>query len=59
MSWERYRCETDCVTYPTACIDENLYRNMTVKLVEDGYLAAGYNMINVDGNEQRGRGEEG
>jgi len=55
MSWERYRCETDCETFPTACIDENLYRNMTVKLVEDGYLAAGYNMINVDGNDQRRR----
>lgn len=48
MSWERFRCETDCVTYPDACIDENLYRNMTIRLAEDGYLAAGYNMVNVD-----------
>jgi alpha-N-acetylgalactosaminidase len=48
MSWERFRCETDCVAYPDACIDENLYRNMTVRLADDGYLAAGTNrMINV------------
>ncbi|KAL8576378.1 hypothetical protein ACOMHN_048945 [Nucella lapillus] len=25
LSWERFRCETDCKTYPNSCVDENLY----------------------------------
>jgi uncharacterized membrane protein YgcG len=48
MSWERFRCETNCAAFPDACIDENLYRNMTERLAADGYLMAGYNMINID-----------
>jgi len=48
MSWERYRCTVDCVTYPDGCIDENLYRNMTDRLVSDGYAAAGYNLVSID-----------
>ena len=48
MSWERFRCETDCAAVPDGCIDENLYRNMSEQLVEGGYVAAGYDMINID-----------
>lgn len=48
MSWERFRCQVDCAEVPNACIDENLYRNMTDQLVEGGYLAAGYTTISID-----------
>ena len=48
MSWERFRCETDCSQSPNACIDENLYRNMTLRLKHDGFVAAGYNIISID-----------
>jgi hypothetical protein len=47
MSWERYGCAfdwDDCKRpYPhNDCINEELYRNQTLRLVADGYLAAGY-----------------
>jgi alpha-N-acetylgalactosaminidase len=48
MSWERYRCEIDCVKNPTACINEDLYKKMTDHIVSDGYLAAGYNQVSID-----------
>ncbi|GAB5354412.1 hypothetical protein AAMO2058_000116800 [Amorphochlora amoebiformis] len=48
MSWERFRCETDCNAHPNACINEELYIEMAKLLVEDGYLAAGYDQISID-----------
>ena len=24
LSWERFRCETDCTTYPDSCISSNV-----------------------------------
>jgi len=48
MSWEVFRCETDCATYPDSCINEQLYKTMADRLVSDGYLAAGYNGIHID-----------
>ena len=26
MTWERYTCETDCVTFPETCVSEHLIR---------------------------------
>ncbi|KRT82542.1 hypothetical protein AMK59_3795 [Oryctes borbonicus] len=48
MTWQRFRCITDCVIYPTECISEELIKNMADLMVSEGYLAAGYEYIIVD-----------
>lgn len=48
MSWEVFRCETDCAAHPDACIDEHLYKQMADALQTDGYVAAGYKTISID-----------
>lgn len=48
LSWERFRCNTDCVNDPDNCIGEKLYTSIADKMVNDGYLAAGYQYVNVD-----------
>ena len=59
MSWATFYCETDCIKYPFACINEDLYKDMGNILgrhylffilfpVDHGYLDAGYNRIHVD-----------
>lgn len=49
MTWQRYRCETDC-SGPGAkrCINEDLIKEMADRLAEDGWLSAGYQYINID-----------
>lgn len=41
MSWERFGCTTNCTRDPDTCVSERLFREMTDRLVDDGYLAAG------------------
>lgn len=48
LQWERYRCITDCKTYPKDCVSEGLFKRMADRLVADGYLKAGYRSINID-----------
>jgi len=48
MSWERYRCITDCKTYPDECISENLFKRAADKMASDGYLDAGYEYVIID-----------
>lgn len=48
LSWERFRCITDCATYPDSCISEQLYMAHADRMVADGWLAAGYNLVAVD-----------
>jgi len=48
MSWEIFRCQTDCATHPDSCIDHTLYEQMTDRIVDDGYLAAGYDQVSID-----------
>lgn len=48
LAWERYRCNIDCKNYPTECISEWLFRNVTDDLVADGYAAAGYQYVIID-----------
>ncbi|CAO1331323.1 unnamed protein product [Diamesa serratosioi] len=48
MSWERFRCITDCDKYPDDCISERLFKEMADVMVRDGYLAAGYEYVNID-----------
>lgn len=48
MSWEIFRCETDCTSHPSSCINEQLYMEMSDALVDDGYLSVGYNTVSID-----------
>lgn len=48
LSWERYRCNTDCVNDPDNCISEQLYRSMADLLVSKGFKDKGYEYVNVD-----------
>lgn len=49
MSWEIFRCETDCTKHPNSCIDAQLYLAMADRIAADGYLSAGYNQVSIDG----------
>ncbi|XP_050296913.1 alpha-N-acetylgalactosaminidase-like [Anthonomus grandis grandis] len=48
LSWERFRCLTDCQKFPNECISETLFKRTADKMVSDGYLAAGYEYIIID-----------
>ena len=49
MSWEIFRCETDCSKHPNSCINDELYLAMADRIAADGYLSAGYNQVSIDG----------
>ncbi|CRK86297.1 CLUMA_CG000061, isoform A [Clunio marinus] len=48
MTWERFRCITDCEKYPKECISENLIMETADVMVSEGYLDAGYEYVNID-----------
>nr|XP_018901717.1 PREDICTED: alpha-N-acetylgalactosaminidase-like [Bemisia tabaci] len=48
MTWQRFRCITDCHKYPDECISERLIQRTADKMVEDGYLKAGYEYLIID-----------
>ncbi|KAK3593552.1 hypothetical protein CHS0354_018637 [Potamilus streckersoni] len=48
LSWQRFRCNTDCKEDPYNCISEDLYRQMADHLVNDGYAKLGYKYVNID-----------
>ncbi|PSN57510.1 hypothetical protein C0J52_01592 [Blattella germanica] len=48
LSWERFRCNTDCKNDPDNCISDRLFRTMTDLVVSEGYAAVGYEYINID-----------
>lgn len=48
INWERFTCQTDCENYPNDCVSERLFKSMVDRLVEDGYLEAGYEYVNID-----------
>ncbi|KAF7648807.1 hypothetical protein LDENG_00151420 [Lucifuga dentata] len=48
MAWERFRCDVDCEEDPDNCIGEQLFRNMTDRLAEDGWKELGYEYIIID-----------
>merc|ERR1712212_501330 len=48
LQWERFRCITDCKTYPKDCISEGLFKRTADKLVSGGYAKAGYKSVNID-----------
>eukprot|EP00096_Caligus_rogercresseyi_P009070 TRINITY_DN3015_c0_g1_i1.p1 TRINITY_DN3015_c0_g1~~TRINITY_DN3015_c0_g1_i1.p1 ORF type:complete len:460 (-),score=25.85 TRINITY_DN3015_c0_g1_i1:338-1717(-) len=48
MSWQRFRCNTNCKDDPENCISERLFRTMADLLVSEGYKDAGYDYIIID-----------
>ncbi|GAB0086239.1 Alpha-galactosidase [Sergentomyia squamirostris] len=48
LNWERFRCIIDCELYPDECISENLFKRIADRMVDDGYLALGYEYVIVD-----------
>jgi hypothetical protein len=48
MSWSYVYCETDCVSHPSACVNEDLFMEIADRLVVDGYRDAGYTFVNLD-----------
>lgn len=48
LAWERFTCETNCTDSPYDCINSNLFKSMATRMVEHGYLDAGYHYINID-----------
>ena len=48
MDWLKYECNIDCLNHPKACINEQLYKDMVDRIVEDGYLELGYDTVNID-----------
>ena len=52
-----FRCDVDCATNPTSCINHILYQQQTDAIVKGGFLAAGYNQVSIDDCwERRGPG---
>jgi len=48
LSWERFRCNTDCTNDPDNCISEKLFMKMADLMVSEGYKDAGYEYVNID-----------
>lgn len=48
MSWQVFRCETDCADHPEHCVNEELYRQMASAIASDGYLEVGYATVSID-----------
>lgn len=60
LTWERFRCITDCDKYPDECISENLITRTADLLVKEGYLDAGYEYLGIDDCWlEKERGEDG
>lgn len=48
LTWQRFRCQTDCNAYPKDCISEDLIIRQARALVNGGWLAKGYQYIIID-----------
>ncbi|XP_005379452.1 PREDICTED: alpha-N-acetylgalactosaminidase [Chinchilla lanigera] len=48
LSWERFRCNTDCDEDPKNCISERLFMEMADRLAKDGWRDLGYVYLNID-----------
>jgi alpha-N-acetylgalactosaminidase len=48
LSWERFRCDIDCVNDPDNCISEKLYMQMADHLASDGFASVGYQYVVSD-----------
>lgn len=61
MSWQAFRCQTDCTSHPDDCVNERLYMQMADAMSEGGYLEAGYNQVSIDDcwEDLKGRNSDG
>ena len=48
LSWEKFRCNIDCIHDPANCISERLFMETAVRVVKDGFKDAGYEYIIID-----------
>ncbi len=48
LTWERFRCNTDCKVDPFNCISEDLIKRQADQMVLGGFLEAGYEYVIVD-----------
>ena len=48
MTWSRFRCQTDCETYPDDCISEKLIKEVTDAMEQNGWKDAGYEYVIID-----------
>jgi len=48
MSWERFRCNTDCENDPDNCISEKLFMTMADEIVNKGLNKLGYEYVIID-----------
>lgn len=48
MSWERFRCNTDCDNDPENCISEKLFMDMADEIVKKGLNKVGYEYVIID-----------
>ncbi|CAL8467558.1 g7096 [Coccomyxa elongata] len=48
LSWERFRCNTDCAQDPANCISERLFVETADSLILGGFQSAGYNYVIID-----------
>ncbi|KAK3597113.1 hypothetical protein CHS0354_021221 [Potamilus streckersoni] len=48
LTWQRFRCQTDCARYPDDCISERLIQVMADRMAADGYRDVGYEYITID-----------
>ncbi|XP_017061569.1 alpha-galactosidase A-like isoform X2 [Drosophila ficusphila] len=48
MTFERFRCMTNCELFPRDCISEALIRRTADLLVSEGYAAVGYQYLIID-----------
>ncbi|CAK9297102.1 unnamed protein product [Gordionus sp. m RMFG-2023] len=48
MAWGKFMCNTDCIKYPNACINEKLFMDMVDMLVLKGFKNAGYKYVCID-----------
>lgn len=48
MSWEVFRCNTDCKKNAEMCVGEINYKQQADALVNGGFRAAGYTTISID-----------
>eukprot|EP00038_Savillea_parva_P012280 m.203539 g.203539 ORF g.203539 m.203539 type:complete len:494 (-) comp22148_c0_seq1:61-1542(-) len=48
MTWQRYRCNVDCVNDPDNCISAALIKTHADLLVSLGLADVGYNYVNID-----------
>uniref|UniRef100_A0A061RD77 Alpha-galactosidase n=1 Tax=Tetraselmis sp. GSL018 TaxID=582737 RepID=A0A061RD77_9CHLO len=48
LAWERFRCNVNCEDDPKNCVQESLFMDMADRMIEDGFLEAGYDTVIID-----------